>query len=43
MRRAFGERRTGYVTLSRGYKAGGFNIGADVPDDLTLDFGFELA
>jgi outer membrane receptor protein involved in Fe transport len=33
LRRAFGERRTGYVTLARGYKAGGFNIGADVPDD----------
>jgi iron complex outermembrane receptor protein len=33
LRRAFGERRTGYLTLSRGYKAGGFNIGADVPDD----------
>ena len=31
LRRAFGERRTGYATLARGYKAGGFNIGADVP------------
>jgi outer membrane receptor protein involved in Fe transport len=27
----FGERLSGYATLSRGYKAGGFNIGADVP------------
>lgn len=26
------DRRNLYVTLSRGYKAGGFNIGADVPD-----------
>lgn len=33
LRRAFGEQRTGYVTLSRGYKAGGFNIGAAVPDE----------
>jgi iron complex outermembrane recepter protein len=31
LRRAFGERRTAYVTWARGYKAGGFNIGADVP------------
>jgi iron complex outermembrane receptor protein len=31
LRREFGARRTGYVTLARGYKAGGFNIGADVP------------
>jgi outer membrane receptor protein involved in Fe transport len=31
LRREFGARRTGYVTLSRGYKAGGFNIGGDVP------------
>ena len=33
LRREFGERRTGYVTLARGYKAGGFNIGASVPLD----------
>jgi iron complex outermembrane receptor protein len=31
LRREFGERRIGYVTLARGYKAGGFNIGAAVP------------
>jgi iron complex outermembrane recepter protein len=31
LRREFGAHRTGYVTLARGYKAGGFNIGADVP------------
>jgi outer membrane receptor protein involved in Fe transport len=28
-----GERRGWYVTASRGYKAGGFNIGVFVPDD----------
>ncbi len=28
--------RTAYLTLSRGYKAGGFNIGALVPDDRRL-------
>jgi iron complex outermembrane receptor protein len=33
LRHEFGERRTGYVTFSRGYKAGGFNIGAAVPED----------
>jgi outer membrane receptor protein involved in Fe transport len=33
LRRELGERSSGYVTLSRGYKAGGFNIGADVPPD----------
>jgi iron complex outermembrane recepter protein len=33
LRRELGERSSGYVTLSRGYKAGGFNIGADVPSD----------
>jgi outer membrane receptor protein involved in Fe transport len=33
LRREFGERQTGYVTLARGYKAGGFNIGAAVPAD----------
>lgn len=27
------ERRNIYVTLSRGYRAGGFNIGLDVPED----------
>jgi iron complex outermembrane recepter protein len=31
LRHEFGERQTGYVTLARGYKAGGFNIGAAVP------------
>jgi outer membrane receptor protein involved in Fe transport len=33
LRHEFDERRTGYVTLARGYKAGGFNIGAAVPAD----------
>jgi iron complex outermembrane receptor protein len=33
LRHDFSARRTGYVTLARGYKAGGFNIGADVPPD----------
>jgi outer membrane receptor protein involved in Fe transport len=33
LRRELGARSSGYVTLSRGYKAGGFNIGADVPPD----------
>jgi outer membrane receptor protein involved in Fe transport len=33
LRQEFGERTAGYVTLSQGYKAGGFNIGADVPAD----------
>jgi iron complex outermembrane receptor protein len=33
LRHEFGGRRNGYVTFARGYKAGGFNIGADVPDD----------
>lgn len=33
LRRDFGGRRTGYVTFARGYKAGGFNIGAAVPPD----------
>jgi len=32
LRHDFGARTSGYVTLARGYKAGGFNIGADVPD-----------
>jgi iron complex outermembrane recepter protein len=31
LRREFGERLSGYATFARGYKAGGFNIGADVP------------
>jgi iron complex outermembrane receptor protein len=31
VRHSFDERRGVYATLSRGYKAGGFNIGADVP------------
>ena len=30
---AFGERSLWYTTVSRGYKAGGFNIGQFVPDD----------
>ena len=33
LRHDFAARRSGYVTLARGYKAGGFNIGADVPAD----------
>ncbi|HET9862474.1 MAG TPA: TonB-dependent receptor [Steroidobacteraceae bacterium] len=33
LRHDFAERLAGYVTLARGYKAGGFNIGADVPED----------
>ena len=33
LRRELGQRSSGYVTLSRGYKAGGFNIGAEVPAD----------
>ncbi|HEV8444968.1 MAG TPA: TonB-dependent receptor [Steroidobacteraceae bacterium] len=33
LRQELGERTSGYVTLARGYKAGGFNIGADVPAD----------
>jgi iron complex outermembrane receptor protein len=33
LRHEFGERHTGYVTLARGYKAGGFNIGDSVPAD----------
>jgi outer membrane receptor protein involved in Fe transport len=33
LRHEFGARRTAYVTLSRGYKAGGFNIGGDIPPD----------
>jgi iron complex outermembrane receptor protein len=33
LRREFGDRRTGYLTFSRGYKAGGFNIGAAVPEE----------
>jgi len=32
LRHDFGARSTGYLTFARGYKAGGFNIGADVPD-----------
>jgi outer membrane receptor protein involved in Fe transport len=31
LRHALGERHGVYATLARGYKAGGFNIGADVP------------
>jgi iron complex outermembrane recepter protein len=33
LRRTLGDQRTAYVTLARGYKAGGFNIGDAVPDD----------
>jgi outer membrane receptor protein involved in Fe transport len=33
LRRSLGEQRMAYVTLARGYKAGGFNIGDAVPDD----------
>jgi iron complex outermembrane recepter protein len=33
LRRTLGEQRTAYVTLARGYKAGGFNIGDAVPAD----------
>jgi iron complex outermembrane receptor protein len=33
LRHEFDALRSAYVTLARGYKAGGFNIGADVPDD----------
>ncbi|MEJ0084826.1 MAG: TonB-dependent receptor [Pseudomonadota bacterium] len=33
LRHAFGERRSVYATLARGYKAGGFNIGTYVPAD----------
>ncbi|MEO8065081.1 MAG: TonB-dependent receptor [Pseudomonadota bacterium] len=31
LRHSLGDRRSVYATLARGYKAGGFNIGADVP------------
>jgi iron complex outermembrane receptor protein len=33
LRRALGEQRNAYITLARGYKAGGFNIGDAVPAD----------
>jgi len=33
LRRALGAQRNAYVTLARGYKAGGFNIGDAVPED----------
>jgi outer membrane receptor protein involved in Fe transport len=33
LRHEFAERLAGYLTLARGYKAGGFNIGADVPPE----------
>jgi outer membrane receptor protein involved in Fe transport len=33
LRHEFGDRLRGYATFARGYKAGGFNIGADVPAD----------
>jgi len=33
LRRELGDLSTGYVTLARGYKAGGFNIGDAVPED----------
>jgi outer membrane receptor protein involved in Fe transport len=32
LRRDIGERTRAYFTFARGYKAGGFNIGADVPE-----------
>jgi iron complex outermembrane receptor protein len=32
LRRAIGGRSNAYLTFSRGYKAGGFNIGAEVPE-----------
>jgi len=52
LRRALGERRTAYITLARGYKAGGFNIGDAVPADRrsfdaevlhNLELGFRAA
>ncbi len=33
LRRDFGDRTSMYLQLARGYKAGGFNIGAAVPED----------
>jgi outer membrane receptor protein involved in Fe transport len=33
LRHDFSDRVRGYATFARGYKAGGFNIGADVPPD----------
>ena len=33
LRHTFDDRRMAYLTLARGYKAGGFNIGDDVPPD----------
>jgi outer membrane receptor protein involved in Fe transport len=33
LRHAIGERANAYLTFARGYKAGGFNIGAQVPAD----------
>ncbi len=33
LRHAIGERTQTYLKFARGYKAGGFNIGADVPED----------
>jgi iron complex outermembrane receptor protein len=33
LRHEFSDRFRGYATFARGYKAGGFNIGADVPAD----------
>ena len=34
LRHEFGSRRTAYARLARGYKAGGFNIGEALPDNL---------
>ncbi|MDF3019046.1 MAG: hypothetical protein K0Q92_349 [Steroidobacteraceae bacterium] len=34
LRHEFGARRTAYARLARGYKAGGFNIGEALPDNL---------
>jgi iron complex outermembrane recepter protein len=33
LRQQFGERTQAYVKFARGYKAGGFNIGSQVPED----------
>jgi iron complex outermembrane receptor protein len=34
LRRELGSRHTGYLRFARGYKAGGFNVGDALPDDL---------
>lgn len=52
LRHAFSDQRSVYATLARGYKAGGFNIGADVPTNHrrfesevlhSLEFGLRAA